>query len=173
LETSYPAKEPDMTEKLFLTEPKEILDRIRALFEQASVIKCAVAFWGDRAPFILGLRGLNKPIQIICNFESGATNPQVVRELLDIPGLQLRSHHKLHAKVYWTAQGAIVGSSNASANGLGFEGRELEGWLEANALVTDTETLVGIKSWFDDLWNRAVVITPTQIKRMEKNRRKR
>lgn len=153
-----------MPDQVFLTE-QETASRIRQLFQQADLIKCAVAFWGDKAPDMLGLRqGLNKTALIICNFESGATNPKVMKELWQIKGVAVRSHPRLHAKVYWTEKGAIVGSSNASANGLSFEGTEIEGWLEANILVTDREVLRQINTWFDQLWQQAQPLNDARIK---------
>lgn len=157
-----------MSDKVFLTSKSDITTQIRVIFERAKIIKCAVAFWGDRAPFILGLNSLNKPVQIICNFESGACNPKIIRELLGIPKVGVKSHERLHAKVYWTEYGAIVGSSNASANGLSFESYEINGWLEANILVNEPEILKQIELWFDELWQKSHSIDSTQIDVIEK-----
>ena len=162
-----------MSEQKFLTEKREIVNQISSFFEQAAKVKCAVAFWGKKAPFKLGLRGLNKPIRIICNLESGATNPTVIRELLDIPQLEIRSYEFLHAKVYWTERGALVGSSNASINGLGFEGYETDGWIEANVVVTDRETLTEIENWFDELWEKSNPVDLSQISEIERLWRRR
>lgn len=162
-----------MSEREFLTDGNEIVSQVRNFFEQATVIKCAVAFWGNRAPFLLGLRGLNKPIRIICNLESGATNPTVIRELLDIPQLEIRSHELLHAKVYWTEQGAIIGSSNASSNGLSYEGYETNSWIEANISVTNPKILTHIENWFDELWKKSNPVDLTQLRQIERLWRRR
>jgi hypothetical protein len=110
----------------------------------------AVAFWGNGALTSLGLDGRGAiGAKIICNLESGATNPDVVKQLIQ-SGAVVRSNPKLHAKVYASSSTIILGSSNASANGLVVEGKnELTGWIEAN-IMTDDPTLVGkVGKWFN------------------------
>ena len=69
-----------------------------------------------------------------------------------LPGTAVRQNSVLHAKVYWTPEKAVFGSSNASSNGLRFEGAAGAGWREANVLVTDRETLQQIGDWFEAIW---------------------
>lgn len=155
-----------MVKQMFLTE-KEIFPQIKTLLRQAKRVKCAVAFWGEQAPEALGLPYLNGPAYLICNFESGATNPEVIRQLRKLKNVQIRSLPRLHAKVYWTESGAIIGSSNASANGLSFENEELRGWFEANMLITNENVLRDIETWFDKLWSQANLIDEALLKEME------
>jgi len=44
---------------------------------------------------------------------------------------------------------AVVGSSNASTNGLCEEGNKLAGWMEANAVITDSQALDLLRKRFD------------------------
>jgi hypothetical protein len=82
---------------------------------------------------------------------SGACNPAEIERLQKILGeSRVLTRDQLHAKVWLTDRAAIVGSSNASANGLGFEGNELEASVEANVFVDNAETLAAISRWFEE-----------------------
>jgi hypothetical protein len=48
---------------------------------------------------------------------SGACNPDVIRKLMNL-GAEIKMVDGMHARIYWTRAGAIIGSANASANGL-------------------------------------------------------
>ena len=51
--------------------------------------------------------------------------------------------------------GIIVGSSNASTNGLRFEGKQAEGNIEANLFTDDASVVSKAISWFDAEWSDA------------------
>jgi hypothetical protein len=111
---------------------------IKKLLESSSQIRAAVAYWGADAMEQLGIEGLaGRDVIIICDLMSGACNPDEIERLQKYLGRQrVLMRDNLHAKVWLTEKGAIVGSSNASANGLGFERAELRGSIEANLLPT-------------------------------------
>lgn len=90
--------------------------------------RCAVAFWGKNAEQFQGMFG--RRTQIICNLESGATNPYVVEAFLQAR-IPVKTLATLHAKVYRGSDAAIVGSANCSTNGLALE--EGQGWEEARS----------------------------------------
>ena len=61
----------------------------------------------------------------------------------------------LHGKMYLTSvdkrtTGGVVGSSNFTKSGLGGSDRPN---LEINLATLDSDTLAGLQSWFDDLWD--------------------
>jgi hypothetical protein len=121
----------------------------------------AVAFWGDGAIEELDLTKHAGKLRIICNLETGGTNPKVVEQLIEIQdqrgsSLKVRQNDRLHAKVYLFDDFAIVGSSNASTNGLAFEGSELTHWLEANILTRDPTVLASLRLWMNGLGRRKV-----------------
>ncbi|WP_165832103.1 phospholipase D family protein [Novacetimonas pomaceti] len=91
-------------------------------------------------------------LEILCNLDSGACNPAELRKLLKRPGVTLKSHPSLHAKVWWTPKAAVLGSSNASTNGLALECESGNGWHEANVRINDAHVIDGICKWFDDLF---------------------
>src|SRR5205085_9376969 len=139
--------------------------RVRSLQERTTEMSVAVAFWGKDALKKLGIKKGTKA-RIICNLSSWACNPAVIEKLwLLKPTVQVRSHPRLHAKLYITGRHAIVGSSNASANGLTLEGDELAGWVEANALTDDPAFLKRSLALFDDLWKskETVQVTRTRL----------
>ena len=104
-------------------------------------VQMAVAFWGAGA--MQGLKLENHPnAQLICNLTSGGTNPHEIRKLMKA-GISVRMHNRLHAKVGIVGdQFSFVGSSNMSANGLGFEGSETAFWEEANIVFDGIESNV-------------------------------
>jgi HKD family nuclease len=123
---------------------------IKTLLREENNLKCAVAFWGDEALNLL--ENANTKVKIICNLESGATNPYVISKLLDNGNIDIKTHKQLHAKVYWSPTTAIVGSTNVSSNGLGLEGEELTGWIEASILIKEDDINKAIETWFDNLF---------------------
>lgn len=158
---------------LFLTEeaaPLAIGDMLKA----ARLAKLAVAFWGAGAVERLGIGRDGSEAKIICNLQSGACNPLEIRKLLALePRVKVLTNARLHAKVYWTEASAIVGSSNASANGLAVEGRTLDSWAEANLLVNDPSLLGEMSIWFDNLFNDSRAITELDLLKAEELWKKR
>jgi hypothetical protein len=101
----------------------------------------------------------SKPTRIICDLLSGGCNPNEIERLLDLSSerdVQVRHLNRLHAKVYWTPTAAIVGSANASANGLGDEGNL--GTIEAALLTDDKVALNAAAAWFEKIWEKAKTI---------------
>lgn len=143
---------------IFLDEasaPIEIA-RIIAATDQAQV---AVAFWGAGAVQRLGLCRPGLTLTVLCNLDSGACNPSEIRTLLDA-GVDVRSNPRLHGKVYWTPSAVVLGSSNASTNGLAVEGAPLSGWAEANVLLTDPQFLADTRDWCARQWTAGYSVTP-------------
>ena len=109
-----------------------------------SDVRCAVAFWGRGASAFFSK---HQPATIICNLAAGGTNPYEIETLL-ADGHAVRQNDRLHAKVYLSADEAVIASANMSANGLGFEAEEIGHWVEAGIAITDIKATV---SWFDCL----------------------
>lgn len=139
---------------MFLNE-KQIVESISKLFSNSKKVDCAVAFIGKGA---LEIIPKNCEVRIICNLESGATNPNAIKELIE-RGVIIKSHPDLHAKVYIGDDYSVVGSANLSANGLGLEGSELSGWIEAGFKEKDQESLRSIRQWWKLLWTASNIIT--------------
>ena len=130
-------------------------ERIAELVVQSNSIRMAVAFWGQPAPKTLGLLANQKAAQIVCNLKMGGTNPEAI-EALQNAGISVLQSDHLHGKLYLFDTEAIVGSSNASANGLSLQSNEIRGWHEANVSITELSTLAAISEWFDKLPKRKI-----------------
>lgn len=148
--------------KIFVSG-KQYRQRVEEIIAAADTVDLAVAFLGKGASDLIGP---SKRVRVICNLESGATNPHVVRDLID-KEIQVRSLATLHAKVMIADHSALVGSANLSANGLGLEGTETARWEEAGMLVRDSKVLANARAWFSGLWEQAAKIGPEQLKKAE------
>jgi hypothetical protein len=136
----------------------QIGPRFRALMigaqkaKGAPIALIAVPFWGKDAIKILGL-GRRENVRIICNLNSTACNPHVIENLKKVKGVSIRSHARLHAKIYAGPKFVIVGSSNASTNGLTEEGDAALGWIEANLATDNLKVVQLVRKLFEELWN--------------------
>ena len=156
----------------------ELHTAIRKLLEEAEWAMIAVAYWGIGATDKLIPRSLDGSKTVIaCDFMSGACNPKEIATLIDRVGkltggigkgkpfAGVGKQAKLHAKVWITDKAAIIGSSNASSNGLGEEGAALLRSIEANLYVDDRATLNALENWFIENI-KPELITDTDFKRV-------
>ncbi len=133
----------------FLTT-SDTISEIRNLLNGGGVVRVAVSYWGDGAVDSLGITR-NQDLTIVCDVLSGGCNPAEIRKLLGVLGdKRVLTYDRLHAKVWLAAGSAIVGSSNASSNGLGFEGEEAASLVEANLVVDDRNALAAMKKWWTE-----------------------
>jgi len=58
----------------------------------------------------------------------------------------------------WTRAGAIIGSANASANGLGEEDTEISSEAEAAICTDEPEVLRKASEWFNEQWKNGVLV---------------
>jgi hypothetical protein len=153
-------------------EGDKLIEEFQGLLEGSAGANLAVAFWGRGAASKLEIkRALST--RIICNLESGACHPEEIKEIRKYANVEIRTHRELHAKVYCADRGAIVGSSNASANGLAIPASDAPGWREANVFTDDPELLLDIRQWFERMWEEAKTITDRDIKQAAELWRKR
>lgn len=136
----------------FLTG-KKLKNEIHSLLSNATQAKLAVAYWGKDAFELLPklkTRSNKFKLEVICCLKGGKSDPDIIKGLGD----RARQIDNLHAKVFWTPDGAIVGSSNISSNGLPEEEDSSDGLIEAGVLVRNAEELDEIRDWFDTLWKQ-------------------
>ncbi|MHB1798530.1 MAG: phospholipase D family protein [Vulcanimicrobiaceae bacterium] len=131
-------------------------------------IDLAVAFWGEGAIDELGLTNAKRRMRILLDLSMGGTNPDVVKAMMKLPHLQVMQHPKLHAKTYISGRGVVIGSANASANGLGVEGSEATRWHELGCLIYDDHVVQDTKQWFELKWAAAKPISITDLKKAER-----
>ncbi|WP_210339028.1 phospholipase D family protein [Ensifer sp. ENS04] len=126
------------------------LETIQEMFHKTDTATIVVAFWGSGAVDKLGLRKPWKTLRVVCNLESGACNPSEIEELMALGDfVEVRSDPQLHGKVYLTERQLVLGSSNASSNGLVVEGTAIAGWAEANIVSTDAHLISQLRTWCD------------------------
>ena len=135
-------------------------DAIARLAATSDRCHLAVAFWGRGAADRLELAGRAVAPRIICNLRMGGTNPDEIERLM-ADGADVRQADDLHAKVYLFDHAVIIGSSNASSNGLSFQEGDGTGWREANVLIEDATIVDEVAAWFDAL--ACVEITPRDL----------
>lgn len=139
----------------FIDSNIETQQRIVENFGASEKILIAVAFWGKGSYEIIK-RNKNKDIRIICNIESGATNPNEIVNIGNEIGFnRIRTNENLHSKIYFTDRSVILGSSNFSSNGLSLEGNETNKLIEANIEIHDWDVIKNIELWFENLWKQA------------------
>lgn len=110
----------------------EILPEVKKMTSQGHDLTFAVAYWGKGATEELGLLNSERKTRITLNVEHGGTNPSELETLIRNPSIDVRIHSQLHAKIYASNDKAILGSANASRNGLHWDET---GHVEAAALV--------------------------------------
>lgn len=145
--------------------------RLRKMIPEAKDASLAVAFWGRGAARQLGLEkrhagGGRRRTRILCDLMSGCCNPEEISLLMQLRdnGLEIRALEYLHAKVYLCDRAVIIGSANASTNGLGEENSMLASLRSEACVYMDGSALVAdIVSWFNKLWERATTITADSI----------
>ena len=144
----------------FLNSRSEITKRIRRLFGKADEICCIVAFWGRGADELFHNvdEDIVEKTRIVCNLTSGGTNPRVIEELRN-KRFRVKHNSILHSKVYWTNRGIVVGSANASANGLSLESVEQDGWLEAAVHSNRPADVKTVRAYVDEIWSASDEVT--------------
>lgn len=138
---------------MFLDET-QIRKAISNIFSGSKKIDCAVAFVGEKA---IDFIESNCKVRLICNLESGATNPNAIKELIK-NNVEVKTLSSLHAKVYIGDSYAVIGSANLTANGLGLEGDEIFGLIEAGFQVEDTIEKRNIVKWWKELWELSIKV---------------
>lgn len=128
---------------------------IAARIASSETCNLVVAFWGAGATETLGLSQRSGPASVVCNLAMGGTNPGEIRALM-AAGVKVEQADDLHAKVYLFDKAVILGSSNASSNGLAFQPGDGVGWREANMLVEDPDVLTSVKAWRSSLEVRGI-----------------
>ncbi|TAX97696.1 hypothetical protein ELH94_14805 [Rhizobium leguminosarum] len=141
----------------FLDENK-VLQSLRASLSMTDTATLVVAFWGNGAIEKLGLDKPWRSLKVVCNLESGACNPAEISRLQAIPNVEVRTDWRLHGKVYLTPDNVVLGSSNASSNGLVVEGVAALGWAEANIESSDPKFLEELATWCGKRFGQAIPI---------------
>jgi hypothetical protein len=133
---------------------REVGPAITKLMKGKSV-RCAVAFWGTGAAQKLFMGGaLPSGSRIICDVSMGGSNPHELESMGAPYNLNLKHIRGLHAKIYFSDDGLIVCSANASNNGIGFT--DAPALFEAGVFHSaQSEVFAAAHRWFEAIWRTA------------------
>jgi len=145
----------------------DIQTRIQTIASRNGEVMVAVAYWGKGAAERTGLSRHQNPgsVRILCDLLSGACNPEEVNELRKI-GFCVNTLDRLHAKVWVGGGDVIVGSANASQNGLPGEANEAANAnVEAAVLSHDPQLVRQLTTWFELQWDASTKIKGKHLDR--------
>ncbi len=136
--------------RIKLLREDQVAPALRRMCRSAEIARIAAPFWGEGAARLLP-RGSTTRLHILCRFDSPACNPSALLPLAE-SGAIIRSHPRLHAKIYATATHVIIGSSNPSRYGLTQDGDTSGGSVEANVLTNNPAIVTAANQLLDELW---------------------
>ncbi len=144
-----------------LLREHQLAPAFRKALKRAKSGVIAVPFWGKGAVRLLGLDA-GHAVRVICNLDHPGCNPFAIEELCKHK-VKVRTHRRLHAKLYATDAVAIVGSSNASSNGLTVEGKEAQGWFELNVASGEAGFVASVLAEFETLWDSEETVSVSAV----------
>ncbi len=131
-----------------------------------SQVRCAVAFWGAGAVMALfpNVRRTTTGPEIICDLSMGATCPDEI-ELFRAPkNDKIRQFRKLHAKVYLSDLGVVIGSANASSNEIGLTTGDSGALLEAGTFHEPNSPIwTAASQWFEKTYRESKMIKEADL----------
>lgn len=128
-------------------------------------VACAVAFWGTEMRQSLFPHWPGSGcIRIVCDISQGATCQQALRELGAPNNANLKDAQAFHGKVFISSYGAIVGSANASDNGVGRNLRSQGKLLEAGVFCPPGSSAYDkATEWFKELFDKTAKVVDAAI----------
>ena len=124
-------------------------------------IRCAVAHWGHNALTLFDEANGDRP-RVICDVTLGRTSPLALNNLGAPRNRDLRYIPGLHARVYLSDRGALVGSADAFAEGDGHEVPSSR--IEAGVLLApDDNAFRQVASWFETVWGVAKTVGKSEL----------
>ena len=145
----------------------DIQTQVRTITSRSGEVMAAVAYWGIGAAERTGLSGHEDPasVRIICDLLSGACNPKEIQALQE-RGFSVKTLDRLHAKVWIGGDDVIVGSANASQNGLLGEGEQAaDANVEAAVMSHDPAFARRLAAWFEIQWDASTEIEKRHLVR--------
>jgi len=140
---------------------EELAERIRCVVG-GSDVKCAVAFWGNND--FIDTSGDHSKWKIICDLSKGATSPEALGKLGAPNNVNLKHISGLHSKVYISDRGVVIGSANASARALGFDGGPVT-LVEAGTFHENSSDIwESASDWFAGKFEGAKVVDQNAIR---------
>lgn len=131
--------------------------------QQTGDLDIAVAFWGKGAIDMLGLARRGRDIRVILDLSSGASHPDEVDALRGLSRCKVKCLPRFHAKSYLSGTEMVVGSANASKDGLGADGTDKTRWHELAMLSDDPKIVSDGAAWFERRWKLAKTVSKEDV----------
>ena len=138
----------------------DIQREVVKIMSRTGEVMVAVAYWGDGASKRTGItrKKHRNNVRVICDLLSGACNPAEVEKLMKL-GVQVKTLDRLHAKVWIAGDDVILGSANASKNGLPDTDQDTpRANVEAAILSRDRSLSQEMQGWFETRWQASTAI---------------
>lgn len=131
----------------------ELANKIRDVC-LADEVDCAVAFWSGSSRDDLFPRWKTQKVRIICDISMGCNSKGSLKAYGAPTNPLLRVCDGLHAKIFVSSAGAVIGSANVSFNGVGRKDAS-PGNLEAGVFFeAETDGWRAARKFFQTLWDK-------------------
>ncbi|MCY4094834.1 MAG: phospholipase D family protein [Gammaproteobacteria bacterium] len=157
---------------------REYGETVREIMSGGSDLNIAVSYWSEGILKELSIDELtmnrdSSTVRIICDLENEACHYEPIEKLIE-SRIQVKSFPSLHAKVWSTAELAILGSANASRAALHFSTVDSGSRnVEAGVRITQPQILQSLNTWFEDLWKSEECVKVTYFDVQQEKRKKR
>lgn len=142
---------------------RDLSQKIREIVS-GNDVKCAVAYWGKH-----NFPPPHTHWKIVCDIVGGSTSPAVLKALGAPTNRNLRHYVHLHAKVYLSDKGVVIGSANASARGL-HSGSAPARLLEAGVWHAPSDAIwAEANQWFDEIFTKSCPVNKKALELAEIN----
>jgi hypothetical protein len=150
-------------------EGRHLTAAIKRLISTKGELRLAVAYWGADGLKLMGVNPKRSKLKVICCLKGGKSDPDLIKKF----GKRAKQNDRLHAKIVWTANGAIISSANASSNGLPEEEDTAAGLIEAGVFISGQTELKAIGAWINLLFRRSKAIKQSDLDAARTARKKR
>lgn len=129
-------------------------------------VNCAVSSWGAGVEEHLFSAERGGTRRIVCDVSMQATSRKALRELGAPNNANLKVYDGLDAKVYISTRGAVIGSANANAAGLGLLSDKRGQLLGAGVYCPPgSEAWRNAVSWFGEIFEKATTVGIDDLER--------
>ncbi len=140
-----------------------LAERIISVAEGGQV-RCAVAFWSAIGVGEVFPGGVPDNAKIICDISMGSTSAEALSALGAPKNPNLRHSVRMHAKVFISNKGLVVGSANASASALGDGDGPISNTEAGTFHSPGSPSWKSAAAWFGKLLNKSLEVGDDEIK---------
>ena len=127
-------------------------------------VRCAVAFWSADGVDQVFPKGLPRDAKLVCDISMGSTSADALISLGAPYNQCVRHSVGMHAKVFISDCGLVVGSANASASALGGDGRSPPNMEAGTFHAPGSRSWTAAVHWFDELFSNATLVDDEEVR---------